>query len=187
MTLKNSVRVFAILLAVVHSAIGFAQNISSADVSFSIPEVALIDIEPSVNNTINFEVVAPPESGDEPVVSNSTNEDLWLNYTSAQAHVGSGRSISAMLSENVPDGISLYVRASKYSGIGDGVKAGKQTKAKKLTQNPVTIVRNIKNFYTGNGVGNGHQLTFTMEITDIEAINSTSNANFVVTYTLTDN
>ncbi len=165
----------------------FAQEQTSSDVSFSIPEVALIDIEPSVNNTIYFEIGAATESGTEPVISNATNETLWINYTSAQSS-NSGRSISAGISSgSVPDGIDVYVRASQYSGTGDGVKFGNRTGRKKLDNTPRKIINSIKNCYTGDGVGNGHLLTFTMEISKLKDLNSASDANFVVTYTLTDN
>lgn len=164
----------------------FAQDPASTDVNFTIPEVALIDIEPGVNNTIYFEVDPSPESGAAPTIINDTNETLWLNYTSSQNGT-SGRKISAVISSgSVPAGVSVYVMAGVYTGIGKGQKIGVRTGKKKLTKNPRTIIKNIRNCYTGDGIGNGHLLSFTMKITKQTKIKSIADANFVVTYTITD-
>lgn len=187
MTTKYSIKYGVVMALLLWSTSLFAQEQTSSDVSFSIPEVALIDIEPSINNTIYFEIGTATESGTKPVISNAINETLWINYTSAQNSNGA-RSISAGISSgSVPSGIDIYVRASAYSGIGEGVKFGNRTGRKKLVNNPRKIITSIRNCCTGDGIGNGHLLTFTMEISKLEDINSVSNANFVVTYTLTDN
>lgn len=186
--MNTRIKYGVLLLALVFSTSLFAQQQANSDVSFSMPEVALIDIEPGVNNTIYFEVDASPESGTEPVISENVNKTLWINYTSSQIGSQGSRSISTVISSgSVPAGINIFIRAAKYTGIGEGEKLGRRLGRKKLDNNPRTIIKNIKNCYTGDGVGNGHLLTFTMEIDDLTKVTSINDANFVVTYTLTDN
>lgn len=181
------IKLLVVVLLLAVAQLSRAQGETFADVNFSIPPIALIDIEPDINNSIQFMVDPNTESGRAPVISESQNQTLWLNYTSAQSSGQNKRSVSAAISSGTTiEGVSIYVEASSYRGTGSGSLGIPQSK-KILSTFPQTIVTNISNCYTGDGVGNGHLLTFNIEITDYTKLYSTTGANFIITYTLTDN
>ncbi len=150
--------------------------------TYSLPSVALLDIEPSSDNSLSFSISPATESGESMEVSD--DQTLWLNYSSV---LESGtRYIDAQLdSESLPDGITLMVEASAYEGAGAGdlgVPAGSVT----LSTNAQTIVSGIGNSYTGDGEGNGHELTFSIVVNDVASLSATSNAVVTITYTIRD-
>ncbi|SHF53660.1 hypothetical protein SAMN05444274_106108 [Mariniphaga anaerophila] len=156
-------------------------------VSFSLPEVALVDVEPGVDNSIHFTILPGAESGNSLTVGSSSNNSLWLNYTSALPANQHSRKITAEVSQGtVPSGLKLFLEASRFSGNGAG-KRGQPAGRVELSNQPRPVVTGIGNCYTGNGVRAGHQLTFSVEVADYSEIESAGEYNFVILYTLTDN
>jgi hypothetical protein len=156
-------------------------------VFFSLPEVALVDIEPDGDNRIQFTILPGTESGSAPTVQNATQNSLWLNYSSALPASQNSRSITAEVSQGVvPRGIKLFLEASKFSGNGGG-SPGQTAGRIELSNQPRPIVSGIGNCFTGTGVGTGHQLTFSIEISDYTEMETAGETNFVVLYTLTEN
>jgi hypothetical protein len=157
------------------------------NVNFSLPPVALIDIEPDVDNSIHFTISPATESGASPQVRESSAQTLWINYSSALANPQNTRSIIAEISGGgLPDGVSLNVEASKYQGMGDGQfgqPAGKVT----LSNQPRAIITNVGNCFTGDGENNGHLLTFSIEVSDYSQISAANETSFTILYTLSDN
>ena len=161
---------------------------TTANIRFRIPEVALVDIEPGEDNTVHFSVSSTTESGEAPEVTEIAPKSLWINYTSAQSDNSDARSIYAEITEGgLPEGLELEVEASTYKGSGKGDRLGTKEGKLILSQSPQRIISNIKNCFTGDGVGNGHELTYTLNIEDYSEIVSTDDTYFVVMYTLTDN
>lgn len=157
------------------------------NVHLSLPEITLVDIEPALNNSINFIISPALQGGGSPVIQETTNETLWLNYTSALSDGQNSRSINAEITQGtLPEGISLYLEASSYSGTGAG-QFGTPTGKVELSNTPSPIISNIGSCYTGDGVNNGHQLTFSIQISDYSKIYAVDNLNYVVLYTITDN
>lgn len=149
------------------------------NVSFTLPQVALMDIEQS--SSINLDLIKPTEAGNR--LANPTNNTTkWLNYTSAVASGGS-RSITASINQNVP-GIDIKLQAAQATG-GAGT-LGTPSSQITLSTIPTTIISGIGGAYTGNGVGNGHQLTFSAVPNSYTNL-SASNTSVTVTYTITDN
>ncbi len=160
---------------------------ATANIRFRIPEVALIDIEPGVDNTVHFSVSSTTESGEAPEVTKTSSKSLWINYTSAQLDNSDARSVYAEITGGgLPEGLELEVEASAYKGIGKGDMLGTKEGKIILSQSPQRIISNIKNCFTGDGEGNGHELTYTLKIADYSEIVSTDDTYFVVMYTLTD-
>jgi hypothetical protein len=156
-------------------------------VFFSLPEVALVDIEPGGDNRIQFTILPGTESGSAPTVENSSDNSLWLNYSSALPSSQNSRSITAEVSQGgVPKGIKLFLTASEFSGSGDGQR-GSSAGRIELSNQQRPIISGIGNCYTGDGTGSGHQLTFSLEISDYTEIETAGENNFIVLYTLTDN
>lgn len=157
------------------------------NVSFSLPPVALIDIEPDVDNSIHFTISPATESGASPQVIESSNQTLWINYSSAVANPQNTRSIVAEISGGgLPDGVSLNVEASRYQGVGDG-QFGQPAGKVALANQPKAIITDVGNCFTGDGENNGHLLTFSIEVSDYSQISAANETSFTILYTLSDN
>lgn len=156
-------------------------------VFFTLPEVALIDIEPGMDNSINFSVLPGTESGSSPTVERSGNNNLWLNYSSALSENHNSRLITAEVAQgSIPSGIKIFLEASEYAGNGKGER-GQPAGKVELTNQPRPVITGIGNCYTGDGIQSGHQLEFSVEISNYSQIESAGETNFVILYTLTDN
>ncbi|MEZ5103562.1 MAG: hypothetical protein R2757_22500 [Draconibacterium sp.] len=156
------------------------------NINFSLPEIALIDIEPNFNNNVYFTISSGVESGNSPVFQQvSTN--IWINYSSSLSSLQHSRSVVAELSQaDLLDGITLYLEASNYSGSGGG-QHGQSAGKIALSSQPKSIITNIGNCFTGDGINNGHSLSFSIDISDYAKVVSVENANLLVLYTITDN
>jgi len=162
------------------------------DVSFTIPEVALLDIESAGSKDIAFTVTAPTEAGEPATIGSPTNNSLWLNITSIIAAApDDSRSISAQITTgSMPGGLDLQVQAADDAGNGDG-DAGSAGAAATLDGGAShDLVTGIGSIYTADGASNGYQLTYTLSFEsdafeDLD--NSESGGSVTVTYTLSDN
>lgn len=176
------------LLLLILPLIAFPQwDNGQVSVYFSLPEVALLDIEPDGSNRIHFTMIPSAESGRPAEMEEVADETLWINYTSALPENQTSRSITAEISQGiVPSGIRLYLEAQPYSGNGRG-KTGQPAGKVELSNQPRPVITGIGNGLTGDGIMNGHQLVFSVEISDYSGISSAGEMNFVLLYTLTDN
>jgi len=179
---------FVILVLLLISGEAFSQwEEGEINVRFSLPPVALVDIEPDVNNSIHFTVLPASESGASPQIRRTTNQTLWLNYSSALTNPQNTRSIVAEISGGgLPEGVSLNVEASGHKGRGDG-QFGQSAGKVELGNQPRAIITNVGNCFTGDGEGNGHQLTFSIEVADYSEISAADETSFTILYTLSDN
>lgn len=159
----------------------------SVDVTLQIPSIALIDIEPSGNNSISFEVDPTLESGMEPRIQDASSQTLWINYSSALPITQSSRSIAAEItSGSLPEGINLSVEVSAYSGIGLG-SLGQSQGTVQLDNVPRTIIYGIGNSFTGDGVNNGHALSFFLDVDDFSKVRAVGVMQLTILYTISDN
>lgn len=159
---------------------------SQLTVSFTLPPVTLLDIEPATNNSLYFAMSPALESGASPQFTETSNEELWLNYSSAVQNANGSRAIVAQISGgSLPEGISLNVEASQSGGQGKG-QLGQPAGKVALSGQPQTLIADIGNCFTGDGVGQGHQLTFTIELSDFSRLHAMSETVVVVLYTIVD-
>lgn len=155
--------------------------------SFTIPEIALIDIEPSGLSNIYLTLEAGSESGQPITAKGSINDDLWINYTSCLASGGSSRSVSVQVaSGTIPEGVQLILSPSGYSGNGQGTH-GSPVGEIILSQTPQTLISGIGRCFTGDGQNNGHKLNYTIRISDYNLLNIDESSNIQIAFTLTDN
>jgi hypothetical protein len=162
-------------------------NNAQISVNFSLPEVALVDIEPDSDNSIHFKIMTGTEAGTSPMAVKTSEDELWLNYSSALPSSSNSRVITAEVSQgSIPSGIKLFLEASGYSSHGDG-QQGQAAGKIELTNQPRPVISGIGNCYTGNGIRSGHQLYFSIEITDYSELETSGEHNFVILYTLTEN
>ena len=157
-----------------------SQTTGSRNIILNLPVVTLLDIEPNTNSiTINF--TASSEAGN-PITNPSPNTTKWLNYTSSITQGGSTKNVSVVLNQTIP-GINIQLQAGNATGGGGalGTPFGLVT----VSTTPVNIITGIGGAYTGNGSGNGHQLTFSFTVSDysdLVQMNQTVN----VTYTISN-
>jgi hypothetical protein len=161
--------------------VAFCQTNTSTNVGVSLPSIALLDIENSGN--IILTLTAPSEAGS-PLINNSSNNSSWLNFTSALG-VGASRNISVQLTSGNGSGYEIVLQPQAYSGGGAG-QLGSRIRSVNLSSMPQKVIDNIGGAYTGNGLGSGYNLKYSLAITNYGNLRK-ENTTFIITYTLTDN
>ena len=166
----------------------WAQNDEDdCSLSFTIPEIALLDIEPSGLSNISLTLTADSESGLPISASGAINDDLWINYTSCLATGSNSRSVSVHIaSGSIPNGVSLILSPSAYSGSGQGT-FGSPSRNIILSNTPQTLISGIGRCYTGDGQNNGHKLSYSLNISDYNSLNYNNSTTIQIAFTLTDN
>jgi hypothetical protein len=155
--------------------------------SFTIPEIALIDIEPSGLSNVYLTLEAGSETGQPVTVKGSIHDELWINYTSCLTSGGSSRSVSVQVaSGTIPDGVQLILSPSGFSGSGKGTH-GIPVGEVILSQTPQTLISGIGRCFTGDGQKNGHKLSYSLRISDYQSLNIEESSNIQIAFTLTDN
>ncbi len=162
------------------------------DVVISIPEVALVDLEAASGTSINLGPTAPTEAGLPLDFSAQTNSDIWLNYSSIMSTANDPtRDISALISSGtLPSGMSIDVTAAGDAGNGDGTM-GASAGAVTLSGVGQNVITGIGSSYTGDGVNNGHNLTYALALglgAGAYALLDADDATTIqITYTISDN
>ena len=174
--MKNVLLLFFLILQVSL----FAQT--SQNISLTLQSIALLDIAPD-NSVFNLSMVAPTEAGNI-ILSNSTNNSKWINFTSAVAP-GITRRVTAQVTGILPNGINLKLITSNYAGSGAGT-LGSSSGTVYLTGTAQTVVNNIGGAFTGDGSGNGYNLNYSIEIVDYSLLKSQT-TTFSIIYTMLDN
>lgn len=169
------------------ASMAFAQDALTDNhtVTVGVPEVAILDIEPSASKNISLSFTAPTEAGNS-LVAPAANTSLWLNYSSIVASGTVKRTITAEIGAAIT-GIDLKLTAgAPANGVGDVGTAGSQITLSTTAQ---TILTGIGSCYTTDGVNNGSNLTYEVALpvstTDYNSIFISSTA-VTVTYTITD-
>ncbi len=160
------------------------KNTEDHKVTISVPKVALLDLEGTKDITLKID--GPKEAGEAVSFENASNSGIWVNYSSI-AEKNKTRKVTVELDKNVPDGIYLKVLASSYTGSGKGAHGSASGKLT-LTTTAQDIVTEVGSCYTGNGEDNGHNLTYSLELTsDADyAKLLEGDTEITVTYTLVD-
>lgn len=155
-----------ISLALTFAAFALSANLKAQDtktdthtITISVPEVALVDIEPAATKNITLGFTKPTEAGNA-VIPNAANTSLWLNYSSIKSDAEPTRNVSVKVNPIIP-GIDIHVTAAGATGSGGGTLG---TPAAQLTLSATdqTIISEIGSAYTGNGANNGHNLTYAL-------------------------
>lgn len=167
----------------------YSQDVASADhnITISVDEVFIMDIESSGSIDIDMGLTSPDEAG--APMESTPNSSLWINYTSVLEDVGSeSRNITAQTSAATP-GYILKVIAAADAGNGEGTTGtptGEVTLSNTMAQN---IIESIGSAYTGDGASNGHNLTYTLESQgtgDFSNLQASTGQTITVTYTITN-
>lgn len=153
-----------------------------------IPEIALIDIEPGGAVNINLALSSPTEAGREMNTAIASDNSLWLNYSSSlTAGRTTTRKVNVQISGGVvPVGASIRLSASPFSGSGKGT-LGQPSGTITLSNSPQTLISGIGGCFTGDGINNGHQLNFSLVVSDYSLLDLAQSSTLQLTYTITDN
>ncbi|MGG5210628.1 hypothetical protein ACQWU4_17010 [Chryseobacterium sp. MIQD13] len=166
-------------------------NTDNHTITISIPEVALVDIEPAATKNLTLGFTAPTEAGN-PIIPSASNSTLWLNYSSIKSVADPTRNVSVKVNALIP-GIDINVTAAAATGSGAGTLG---TPAAQLTLSAAdqTIISGIGSAYTGNGANNGHNLTYALAagsgpggVAVYADLQATASTVATVTYTISDN
>lgn len=187
--LPSKLFVLSSLLCVANIAYSQDTNQDSHTITVTIPEVALLDIEPGASKDITAIFTHSGEAGD-PLVAPANNTSLWLNYSSILKTGGAtARAISVAITSGTAPGVSIKVTAGAATG-GQGT-LGTPAAQVTLTGSSQSIITGVGSAYTGDGASQGHQLTYVFEAADVNYGNLRSNDGspdvVTVTYTLADN
>jgi len=149
----------------------------------TLPEIALLDIEPNTSDVI-LEFEAPASPGAQLVAVEGSSK--WINYTATQAIGGSYKNISAQVSSNsnIP-GLSVDIVVSAYQGSGEG-DLGNSVGQITLSTTAQTIINGIGGCYTRNGISSGHRIDYSAQITDYSVFEVPSSANMEIIFTITN-
>ena len=159
-----------------------AQTTANISVNFTLPSIALLDLNNNSGITLSFQT--PAEAG-AAIVSPAINTTKWINFTSAVAP-GVTRKITAQIvSGTIPNGVQLKLETANYAGAGSG-SLGTVTSPVYLTTTATTFINSIGGAFTGNGTNNGYNLKYSLEIQNYSLLRNT-NTSFTVIYTLIDN
>jgi len=163
--MKKIVAIIAALFLLGSFAIAQDTNIATHQVTIKVPQVSLVDIEgPGGDNSIVLEFTAPKEAG-LGLTAPEPNSDLWLNLTSTAKNNSGGKIVDAQMKGELPKGIDLKLQvATPISGYGNvGVVTGEEISLNGTHQKVIT---GILSGFTGDGVKNGFQLTYTLDFND---------------------
>lgn len=134
------------------------------------------------SNTVLLEFTSPFIAGS-PISNISTNTS-WLNYTIVHTPPEPTFSIAVEISSGyVSNGLELKIEAGTYEGSG-GEQPGIPTGQIIITNEPQVLVYNIGTCSSGSGTDVGHQLTYSLNITNysqLSAISSTTCLLFTIT------
>lgn len=176
--------IFLIILPIWVSGQADEDNCSLA---FSIPEVALLDIEPSGLSNITLTLTTNPESGLPVSATGALNENLWINYTSCIATNGNNRSVTAHVSSGtIPSGVTLSLFSDAYAGTGGQGNFGTPAGTISLSSTPKTLISNIGRCYTGDGQNKGHKLHYSLGISDFQALRHNQSSTIQIVFTLSE-
>lgn len=170
------------ILCCFYAISSYAQDNDDTSATFKLSEIALLDLAPN-NTTVTLNVVAPDNAGEKAIIE-ATNNNKWINFSSAVKSSTASRSISVkIVSGQVPPGIYLKLSTENNSGFGE---YGKTPSVITLNNQEQTIVSGIRGAYTGNGEANGFKLTYGLEIYDYKLLDFDQSATLSLRLTLTD-
>ena len=158
-------------------------------IGITVPQVALVDLESATTKNIALDFAELKEAGNG-LESPNSNSDLWLNYSSilsGQEGAATKRKITVKINAPIP-GLDVKVQAAASSGSGNGTLGNAVSNPITLNTSDQDLITGIGSCYTGNGISNGHNLTYSMLANYASYGQLVSKTNTItVTYTIADN
>lgn len=162
---------------------------SSSFFEVDLQSIAILDIESTgMSRDFNLDVPLPSEAGSSfganPLAVNSNN---WINYSCA-VPVAVSRNVEVSISSgSLPSDFELQLDVGMASGAGGGTLGSPAGASISLSSTPQEIITGIRGSYTGDGAGNGHQLTYSLHYlgTNFHLLESQT-PQISITYTIID-
>ena len=129
--------------------------------------ISILDIEPDPDNGISFGGIGTDLEAGMPISGGSpggANEDLWLNFTHRTDNFQPKR-IYVKSNMLIPNGLNITIQIINTVSIGGNFPANPNTNPIILTNSDQIIVYDFGSGYTGDGVGTGYQLRYTIDNT----------------------
>ena len=186
-----SVLVFGVSMSAMADGHGNdTQSTAKHNIKVEIPSYSLVGV--SSTSTINLEPGVPTVAGQglNFSASSASDESVWLNYSSILKGNTTNSISVTMTGDNLPSGVTIEVKASEDASKGKGETGSAKQQAITLNGHGQDIITGIGNCYTGTGSGSGHQLTYSLKMTnEQENYKKLTSGDFetTVTYTITDN
>ncbi len=151
----------------------------------NIPAVAIIHLASQTNTNVSLGLNGPAEAG--LGATNTADSSIWVNYTFVKGKNSRPKNhIYAKISVgSVPSGMSLKVVAKSATSHGKGNK-GTPTNEITLSSTDQKLIQNIKTSHTGRGPGKGHNLVYSLDLSNYQLANYTSAIVLTITYTISD-
>lgn len=159
----------------------FAQSQGSLMNYVTIPEIAIMDIEPNTADVI-LEFNAPSEPGAEllPIAGDTK----WLNYTATRSIGATFKEITAQISNGTQiPGLTIELVISAYQGSGEG-ELGTTVGSVNLSPTAQTIIYGIGGCYTGTGNNYGHEIQYNARITDYTLFEVPASSSLDILFTI---
>lgn len=159
------------------------------DITVEIPSYSLVGI--SSTAAITLEPGAPTEAGDglDFSASSTIDNSIWLNYSSILSGTEANSISVEMVGDELPTGVTIELEAAEDAGNGDG-EVGGSAGVITLDADGHDVITGIGNCYTGKGGNSGHQLTYTLKMSDSEGTYAalvSGTYDMTITYTITEN
>lgn len=150
-----------------------------------IPTVSLIHLASSTNTNVSLGLDGPGEAG--LGATNTADSSIWINYTFLKGKWTRPKNhiYVRISSGSMPSGMSLKVKAKSATTHGKGNK-GAPVGEVVLTGSDQKLIQNIKSSYTGRGAGKGHNLVYSLDLTNYSLSNYSGATTLTITYTISD-
>lgn len=151
----------------------------------NIPEVSIIALRSASSTSISLGLTGPAEAG--LGATNTADSSIWINYTFVKGKNSRPKAkVYAKISAgSVPSGMNLNVEAKPATSHGKGNK-GTSTGEITLTSSDQAIIENIKSANTGNGANMGHNLVYSLDLTNYSIVNYTAPVVLTIVYTIAE-
>lgn len=132
--------------------------------NLTIQPIAIVDVEPDPNNAITIGGTGNLEAGLNSAGAGD-NDELWLNYTHREDNF-QNKSVYVRSNMPVPNGIVIYIEIVDTQTGSGNFTASPIIGTVTLSNVNQVIVNAFGGGYTGDGVGAGYQLKYTIENND---------------------
>ena len=172
-------------MAVSHCQAQGNGNGNAWGLNVNIPPVGMIHLASETSTNVSLGIDGPGEAG--LGATNTADSSIWVNYTFIKGKNSRPKNhIYAKISNgSVPSGMTLKVYAKSATSHGKG-KKGTPTGEITLSSTDQKLIENIKTAHTGRGVGKGHNLVYSLDLSNYNLANYTSATVLTITYTITD-
>lgn len=144
-----------------------------------------MDIEPG-SGSVSIAFNQPSEAGLPLITASASDNSKWINYTSCNTASVTRKIMVQITSGNVPSGTALDLSVSSYQGNGAGGNFGTPNSTIQLSNTAQGLLTGIASCFTGDGVNNGHCLTYSLRIVDYTNVKTLLSSTVIVNFTMMD-